>query len=83
MATIPKVSRNHDPFLVKDALLSTSACIIALKQWGVGEEQMNNGLFFIESNIAAATDEKQLSPIGFDIIFPESMEATRKEGGPT
>ncbi|GLT75771.1 hypothetical protein SLA2020_474700 [Shorea laevis] len=65
---------NRDPILVKDALLSTLACIVALKQWGVGEEQMNKGLFFIESNIAAATDEKQLSPIGFDIIFPAMIE---------
>jgi hypothetical protein len=32
------------------------------------------GLFFIESNIAAATDEKQLSPIGFDIIFLAMIE---------
>jgi ent-kaurene synthase len=35
---------NCDPFLVKGALLSTLACIVALKQWGVGEEQMNNGI---------------------------------------
>ncbi|KAF3974818.1 hypothetical protein CMV_001865 [Castanea mollissima] len=65
---------NRDSFLVKDALLSTLACILPLKQWGVGEEQMNKGLFFIESNIAAATDEKQVSPIGFDIIFPALIE---------
>ena len=26
------------------------------------------GLFFIESNIAAATDDKQVTPIGFDNI---------------
>uniref|UniRef100_A0A2N9J246 ent-kaurene synthase n=1 Tax=Fagus sylvatica TaxID=28930 RepID=A0A2N9J246_FAGSY len=65
---------NRDPFLVKDALLSTLACILPLKQWGVGEEQVNKGLFFIESNIAAATDEKQVSPIGFDIIFPAMIE---------
>ena len=32
-----------DPFLVKNALLSTLACILPLKQWGVGEEQMNKG----------------------------------------
>ncbi|GMY33141.1 ent-kaur-16-ene synthase, chloroplastic-like [Fagus crenata] len=65
---------NRDPFLVKDAILSTLACILPLKQWGVGEEQMNKGLFFIESNIVAATDEKQVSPIGFDIIFPAMIE---------
>uniref|UniRef100_A0A2N9IZ11 Squalene cyclase N-terminal domain-containing protein n=1 Tax=Fagus sylvatica TaxID=28930 RepID=A0A2N9IZ11_FAGSY len=56
---------NRDPFLVKDAILSTLACILPLKQWGVGEEQMNQ---------VAATDEKQVSPIGFDIIFPAMIE---------
>ncbi|KAG7955138.1 hypothetical protein I3843_11G055600 [Carya illinoinensis] len=65
---------NRDPLLVKDALLSTLACILALKQWNVGQDQMNNGLYFIESNIAAATDDKQFSPIGFDIIFPAMID---------
>lgn len=35
---------NRDPLLVKDALLSTLACILALKQWDVGQDQMNNGI---------------------------------------
>ncbi|KAJ7982090.1 Ent-kaurene synthase [Quillaja saponaria] len=51
------------PLLMKDSLLSTLACILALKQWGVGEKQMNR-----------ACDEKQHSPIGFDIIFPSLIE---------
>ncbi len=38
---------NRDPFLVKDALLSTLACILPLKQWGVGEEQVNKGIFAV------------------------------------
>ncbi|KAJ7982088.1 Ent-kaurene synthase [Quillaja saponaria] len=62
------------PLLMKDSLLSTLACILALKQWGVGEKQMNRGLQFIESNFALACDEKQHSPIGFDIIFPSLIE---------
>lgn len=32
------------------------------------------GLFFIESNLAASTGDKQVSPIGFDIIFPAMIE---------
>ncbi|KAL0009492.1 hypothetical protein SO802_010994 [Lithocarpus litseifolius] len=32
------------------------------------------GLFFIESNLAASTGNKQVSPIGFDIIFPAMIE---------
>ena len=36
-----------DPFLVKDALLSTLACILPLMQCGVGEKQMNSGLPYL------------------------------------
>ncbi|KAF3446249.1 hypothetical protein FNV43_RR11428 [Rhamnella rubrinervis] len=65
------------PLLIKDALLSTLACVLALKQWGIGELQINRGLHFIESNLASATDEKQQTPIGFDIIFPTMLEYTQ------
>ena len=34
-----------DPLLTKDTLSSTLACILALRQWGVGEEQMTKGIF--------------------------------------
>lgn len=34
---------DHHPLLIKDALLSTLACVLALKQWGVGERQINKG----------------------------------------
>ncbi|XP_058218666.1 ent-kaurene synthase, chloroplastic isoform X2 [Rhododendron vialii] len=60
----------HHPLLVKDALSSTLASVLALKRWGVGEEQVNKGLHFIGSNVTSATDECEHSPIGFDIIFP-------------
>ncbi|XP_021830387.1 ent-kaur-16-ene synthase, chloroplastic-like, partial [Prunus avium] len=63
------------PLLIKDALLSTLACILALKRWSVGEEQINKGLHFIESNLASATDEEQQSPVGFNIIFPAMIES--------
>ncbi|KAI8553214.1 hypothetical protein RHMOL_Rhmol06G0326800 [Rhododendron molle] len=64
----------HQPLLVKDALSSTLASVLALKRWGVGEEQVNKGLHFIGSNVTSATDECEHSPIGFDIIFPEMVE---------
>lgn len=34
---------DRHPLLMNDALLSTLACILALKQWGVGEDQINRG----------------------------------------
>ncbi|KAM5586881.1 ent-kaur-16-ene synthase, chloroplastic-like [Rosa sericea] len=66
---------NLHQLLTKDALSSTLACILALKQWSVGEKQINKGMHFIESNLASATDEEQPSPVGFDIIFPAMIES--------
>jgi ent-kaurene synthase len=34
---------NHHPLLTNDALLSTLACILALKQWDIGEDKVNKG----------------------------------------
>ncbi|XP_057546587.1 terpene synthase 6, chloroplastic isoform X2 [Amaranthus tricolor] len=63
-----------DTSLVKDALSSTLACVLALKIWSIGEEQMTKGLDFIVSNFASAMDVDQHSPIGFDVIFPSMIE---------
>ncbi|CAK9165639.1 unnamed protein product [Ilex paraguariensis] len=65
---------HRHPLLLKDALSSTLACVLALKRWGVGEEQIKKGLRFIQLNFTSATDEYQHSPIGFDIIFPGMLE---------
>ncbi|KAH7536670.1 hypothetical protein FEM48_Zijuj03G0009100 [Ziziphus jujuba var. spinosa] len=65
---------HHDPLFIKDAILSTLASVLALKRWNVGQEQINKGLYFVESNLASATDDKQHSPIGFDIILPAMIE---------
>ncbi|XP_054816347.1 ent-kaur-16-ene synthase, chloroplastic-like [Prosopis cineraria] len=70
----------HNKLLTKDSLLSTLACVVALKQWGVGEQQTNRGLGYIGSNIAAAYDDKQHSPIGFDIIFSHLIEYAQNLG---
>ncbi|KAI9116359.1 hypothetical protein K1719_012526 [Acacia pycnantha] len=64
--------------LTKDSLLSTLASVLALKHWNVGELQTNKGLQYIESNIAAALDDRQFSPIGFDIIFSHLIESAQK-----
>ncbi|KAH9677048.1 Ent-kaur-16-ene synthase [Citrus sinensis] len=68
---------NRPSWLVKDAVLCTLACVLALKRWGIGEEQMNKGIQFIMSNFASVTDEKQQTPIGFDIIFPGMIECAQ------
>ncbi|KZV38671.1 ent-kaur-16-ene synthase, chloroplastic [Dorcoceras hygrometricum] len=65
---------HHHHLLRKDVLSSTLACVLALKRWGVGEQHINKGVHFIESSITSATDESQISPLGFDIIFPGMLE---------
>ncbi|KAK7243760.1 hypothetical protein RIF29_38571 [Crotalaria pallida] len=65
---------DRHPLLMNDALLSTLASILALKRWGIGDDQINRGLQFIESNIASINDEKQHPPIGFNILFPSLIE---------
>lgn len=70
---------HHNPTLpyLKDALSSTLACIVALKRWNVGEDHINKGLHFIESNFASAIDKNLPSPFGFDIIFPHMLERAK------
>lgn len=68
------------PLLVKDSLSSTLACLLALHKWDAGDQLVNKGLDFIASNIWAATDQHQLSPLGFDIIFPGMIEHARDAG---
>ncbi|KAK1425273.1 hypothetical protein QVD17_20623 [Tagetes erecta] len=68
------VNHHHNHLFLKDSLSATLACIVALKRWNVGEDQVNKGLYFIESNFASATDKSQPSPFGFDIIFPGLLE---------
>ncbi|KAL5726186.1 ent-kaurene synthase [Ranunculus cassubicifolius] len=64
--------RHH--LLTKDAMMSTLACLLALKRWGISSDHVRKGTAFIESNFEVTTDKKQLSPIGFDIIFPGMLE---------
>ncbi|XP_042756891.1 ent-kaurene synthase 1, chloroplastic isoform X1 [Lactuca sativa] len=64
----------HQSPLIKDTLSSTLACVLALKRWNVGKDQINKGLHYIESNFASVTDKNQASPFGFDIIFPGMLE---------
>ncbi|KAK6918004.1 Terpene synthase, N-terminal domain, partial [Dillenia turbinata] len=67
----------RNSLLTKDALSSTLACILSLKRWDIGEGHVKKGLHFIKSNFASIYDERQYSPIGFDIIFSGMVEYAR------
>nr|XP_043638080.1 ent-kaurene synthase 2, chloroplastic-like [Erigeron canadensis] len=68
---------HYDHSLLKDSLSSTLAGIIALRRWNVGEDQINKGLYFIESNCDSATNMNQPSPFGFEIIFPHMLRCAK------
>ncbi|CAI9087983.1 OLC1v1022202C1 [Oldenlandia corymbosa var. corymbosa] len=68
---------NNHPCLLKDVLSSTLASVLALKKWGKGDEHVHRGVCFIQQNLISASDERQTSPIGFDIIFPGMLEYAR------
>nr|WJZ49125.1 hypothetical protein [Scutellaria barbata] len=63
------------PYLVKDSLSCTLACLLALRKWDIGHQLVQRGLDFIVSNdwASSADDNNQFSPIGFDIIFPAML----------
>ncbi|KAF6136642.1 hypothetical protein GIB67_016098 [Kingdonia uniflora] len=71
---------HRHPLMGKDTLISTLACVIALRKWDAGKEHVEKGLLFIGSNFSSATDEKQHSPIGFDIIFAGLIEYAQDLG---
>nr|AWA45186.1 hypothetical protein SS81E14_000003 [Saccharum spontaneum] len=58
-----------DSSISKDVLLSTLACVLALRRWNVGRENMWRGLHFIGRNFSVAMDEHVTAPIGFNITF--------------
>ncbi|KAJ8538443.1 hypothetical protein K7X08_027664 [Anisodus acutangulus] len=66
------------PLLVKDSLSSTLACLLALSKWRVGDKQVQRGIGFIEMHGWAIDNKDQISPLGFDIIFPSMIKSAEK-----
>ncbi|KAF9593736.1 hypothetical protein IFM89_024740, partial [Coptis chinensis] len=65
---------HHHHLLIKESMLSTLACVLALRRWETGDEHVRKGLEFMELNFGLIMDKKHASPIGFDIIFPGMIE---------
>ncbi|KAI3472949.1 hypothetical protein Pfo_028005 [Paulownia fortunei] len=66
------------PYLVKDSLSCTLACVLALHKWNMSQQLVQRGLDFIASNGWAASHNDQFSPIGFNIIFPEMVNYAKE-----
>ncbi|PSS24664.1 (E,E)-geranyllinalool synthase [Actinidia chinensis var. chinensis] len=58
-----------------DSLPATLACMMALKKWGVGENNVKKGLAFIHANSKMLLKEKcDHLPRWFTIVFPAMVE---------
>uniref|UniRef100_J3N8B6 Uncharacterized protein n=1 Tax=Oryza brachyantha TaxID=4533 RepID=J3N8B6_ORYBR len=53
----------------KEVLLSTLACVVALKTWNAGPDHIRRGVNFIGRNFLVAMDGQSVSPVGFNITF--------------
>uniref|UniRef100_A0A0D9XZG6 Terpene synthase N-terminal domain-containing protein n=1 Tax=Leersia perrieri TaxID=77586 RepID=A0A0D9XZG6_9ORYZ len=53
----------------KDILLSTLACIVALKRWNAGPYHIKRGLTFVGRNFSIAMEVQTVTPVGFNLTF--------------
>ncbi|KAJ7553191.1 hypothetical protein O6H91_06G087400 [Diphasiastrum complanatum] len=68
-------------FLAYDRVFNTLACVLALKTWNVGEENIKRGLSFITKQIEVMKDEAGAHmPSGFEICFISMMEEAKLMG---
>ncbi|KAK3121363.1 hypothetical protein QOZ80_8BG0651610 [Eleusine coracana subsp. coracana] len=55
----------------KEILMSTLACVIALKKWNVGSEHIKRGLQFVAKNFSVILDEQvDGASVGFNLTVP-------------
>uniref|UniRef100_A0A0D9WQV2 Terpene synthase N-terminal domain-containing protein n=1 Tax=Leersia perrieri TaxID=77586 RepID=A0A0D9WQV2_9ORYZ len=64
----------------KDILLSSLACVLALKKWNIGSDQIRKGLSFIGKNFSVAMDDKLVAPVGFNITFSGLLSLATQMG---
>lgn len=63
--------------IIKDRLCHTLACVIALRKWNAGNQNVETGLRFLRENIEGIVLEDEYTPIGFQMIFPAMLEEAR------
>ncbi|KAA8543243.1 hypothetical protein F0562_021262 [Nyssa sinensis] len=66
-------------FSAYDRILSTLACVIALKSWNLYPEKSEKGMIFIKENIYKLEGENaEHMTIAFEVAFPSLIEIARK-----
>ncbi|KAI3931572.1 hypothetical protein MKW92_011174 [Papaver armeniacum] len=65
-------------FSAHDRIISTLACVIALKAWNTCPSMREKGLLFIQQNMCKLEDANTVHmPVGFEVVFPSLIEIAR------
>ncbi|KAL6634600.1 hypothetical protein ACP70R_027271 [Stipagrostis hirtigluma subsp. patula] len=65
-------------FLVHDRIISTLACVVALKSWDIHHDKCRKGLSFIRENLwRLAEDDEDWMLVGFEITLPTLLEMAK------
>ncbi|KAK9945295.1 hypothetical protein M0R45_010817 [Rubus argutus] len=71
----------EDIFNAHDRIISTLACVVALKSWELHPDKCDKGMKFFKENLNKLEDENvEHMPIGFEIAFPSVLEIARSLG---
>ncbi|KAI8522908.1 hypothetical protein RHMOL_Rhmol13G0033400 [Rhododendron molle] len=66
-------------FKASDRLISTLACVIALKSWNIRPDKSKKGMEFVKENIHKLKDENEENMLtGFEVAFPSLIEIGHK-----
>ncbi|XP_062020488.1 ent-copalyl diphosphate synthase 1-like isoform X1 [Rosa rugosa] len=67
-----------DVFSAHDRIISTLACVVALKSWSLHPDKCDKGMRFFRENLDKIEDENsEHMPIGFEVTFPSVLEIAR------
>ncbi|XP_010277558.1 PREDICTED: ent-copalyl diphosphate synthase, chloroplastic-like [Nelumbo nucifera] len=70
---------DHRIFSAHDRIISTLACVIALKSWNICPRKCDKGVVFIRENMSRLESENpEHMSIGFEVAFPSLIEIARK-----
>ncbi|XP_050366304.1 ent-copalyl diphosphate synthase 1-like isoform X2 [Argentina anserina] len=67
-----------DIYSAHDRIISTLACVVALKSWNLHPDKCDKGMKFFKENLNRLGDENiEHMPIGFEVAFPSVLEIAR------
>ncbi|KAM5563730.1 ent-copalyl diphosphate synthase 1-like [Rosa sericea] len=68
----------EDIYSAHDRIISTLACVVALKSWNLHPDKCDKGMKFFKENLNKLEDENiEHMPIGFEVAFPSVLEIAR------